>query len=95
MEHTKGKWIVNKGTDGAVIFELDIGTIAQIPIDLEAWEANAQLIASAPKMAQLLTLYLADCQLEKLEYNDDTYNLALEIGRELEMPEALAKAEGK
>ena len=36
----------------------------------------------------LLSLYLADCQLEDLEYNDSTYTKAIEIGKILNMPEA-------
>ncbi len=89
--YTKGKWEVRHlpVTKEPVVYagdELIAGGII---------EANAQLIASAPKLVEFLSLYLSDCQLEHLEYNDDTYNLAIEIGKQLEMPEALTKAGGK
>jgi hypothetical protein len=40
------------------------------------------------KIINFLALYLADCQLEHLEYNDDTYEAAIELAKELGMPEA-------
>lgn len=40
------------------------------------------------KIRNFLSLYLADCQLEKLEYNDDTYKEAIKLAKELGMPEA-------
>ena len=48
--------------------------------------ANAKLIAAAPELLAALELYLMDCDLEKLEYNTDTYNAALY---------AIAKARGE
>jgi len=40
------------------------------------------------QVTEFLTLYLADCQLEHLEYNDDTYNEAIKLAKTLELPEA-------
>lgn len=47
---------------------------------------RARLIAAVPKLLAAINLYLADCELELLEYNDDTYNAARA---------AIAEAEGK
>lgn len=86
MEHTKGEWEVSKGIDGAVIYEPDTGTVASVPMDLQGWEANAQLIAAAPDLYDALLLYIDDCEIEELEYNDDAYKAA---------KKAIAKADGK
>ena len=40
------------------------------------------------QVIELLALYLADCQEEHLEYNDDTYEKAIELAKMLNMPEA-------
>ncbi len=101
--YTKGEWIIHEWGDKFQVVESQVRVEGKPGITMagqriiakEITEANAQLIASAPKLVEFLGLYLADCQLEHLEYNDDTYNLAIEIGKQLEMPEALTKAETK
>ncbi len=97
MNYTKREWKVScrKNVYGDECYAINSGDEMIAIVSGFGHKANAQLIASAPKMAKLLGLYLADCQLEHLEYNDDTYKLAIEIGKQLGMPEALAKAEGK
>lgn len=47
---TPKPWEISYGEDGAVIFGLDGGTIANVPIDLIVWKANARLIHAAPKL---------------------------------------------
>lgn len=91
MSYTKGEWTLNIGDDGAVIYEPDIGTIAEIPIDIMGWEANAHLIAAAPDMY------------EALKSVRDCFNALIEQGRmalifrspEKLVNQALAKAESK
>jgi hypothetical protein len=55
-------WEMNSGNDGAVIFDPESGTIANIPIDLIDWEANAKLIAQAPEMLNILNEFIQDVE---------------------------------
>jgi hypothetical protein len=48
MTHTLGPWTAFDGIDGTVVCADNIGTVANIPIDLIAHLANARLIAAAP-----------------------------------------------
>lgn len=59
--HTPGPWWMDTGTDGAVIHN-DV-TIASIPKDAAAWEANAKLIAAAPKLLESAEMTLIFCDL--------------------------------
>lgn len=53
-KHTPGPWIMDTGDDGAVVYDPNAGTIANIPPDLRAWEANARLMAAAPDLLEAL-----------------------------------------
>lgn len=52
LNHSKGPWWMDTGTDGAVIHN-DV-TIASIPTDAMAWEANARLVSAAPELLEAL-----------------------------------------
>lgn len=77
---TPGPWELDTGEDGAII-HADV-TIASIPLDATAWEANARLIAAAP---DLLVALKQACVLLK-QYG---FNLEHTI-----MEQAIIKAEG-
>jgi hypothetical protein len=46
---TPCEWYMNVGANGAVVYN-DHATIANVPIDLTDWEANAYLIAASPRL---------------------------------------------
>jgi len=46
MKHAPTPWMFDTGDDGAVLYN-DDGTIANIPIDLLAYKANAAFIVKA------------------------------------------------
>ena len=83
MKHTKGKWGFDLGE-----FGLDIntgeGTIGTIYGDDIETKANANLIAAAPEMLEVLK----GCLIAIRHYNDkDNISVSIE--------EVIAKAEGK
>lgn len=90
-KYTEGPWR-NEGTQiysgPYLIADTDIDRsypdINETPSEIDF--KNAQLIAAAPELLEALQLYLTDCDVERLEYNDDTYTLARQ---------AIAKALGK
>ena len=49
-QHTPGPWIHDADATGAVVYQGNSGTIANIPMDLRAFRANARLIAAAPEL---------------------------------------------
>lgn len=53
-QHTQGEWIYDCGNDGAVVYIRDVGTIANVPDAFHESEANARLIAAAPKLLEAL-----------------------------------------
>ena len=53
-QHTPGPWAFNTGPYSAVVYAVDIGTVANVTEDLIAWRANARLIAAAPELLALL-----------------------------------------
>jgi hypothetical protein len=88
MKHTPGPWEVRDNRIWNP--DLKVGDIAHIYCkstsdkadfkDDEMGQANAGFIVKACNahydLLEVVELYLADCELERLEYNDDTYNLA-------------------
>lgn len=85
MEYTKDKWEISKGIDGAVVYGADAGTITSVPMDLQAWEANAHLIAAAPDLYEALLQARDD--LRGQGFFEDSPPIA-------SIDKALAKAEG-
>jgi len=83
-KHTPGPWKVIHGTVQLHVYgpALSICTVGMSeydktkPVGTETEKANARLIAAAPELLATLRLYIADCEAELLEYNDDTYELA-------------------
>jgi len=51
-KHTEGPWEFDSGDDGAVIYNPDIGTVANIPDNLTGHKANARLIAASPDLLE-------------------------------------------
>ena len=54
VNHTPGPWTYECGDDGAVVYKEAVGTVANVPDDLTASEANARLIAAAPDLLAAL-----------------------------------------
>jgi hypothetical protein len=85
MKHTNGPWRVAKcrcGSDFCNAYFIDPWVVSPTGI---AGIDDARLIAAAPDLLEALALYIADCELEGLGYNTDTYR---------EAKAAIAKATG-
>ena len=84
MEYTKGKWESgNKGKQLFIIWQEDVGIIADVSVINPEWLANANLIAAAPNMYEALKQVL-----DHIEASAENQDLLMTIGK------ALNKAEG-
>ena len=60
-KHTPTPWTYECGSDGAVVYKDDAGTIAHVPDDLICSEANAQMIVAAVNSHAALVEALEEC----------------------------------
>lgn len=73
---THGPWEVSKIANNYNHYMVYAEASGANVVNTVYGKANAHLIAATPDLLEALQLYLTDCDVERLEYNDDTYTLA-------------------